>query len=49
MMVEEELIPVLYEEFNARYNERDITAREKMKKLIDSDENKVTNVFSTLL
>ena len=43
------MLPVLYEEFNDKYNERDNTAREKMRKLIDSDENKVTKVFSTFL
>ncbi|MGO5543091.1 DUF3990 domain-containing protein [Blautia sp. HCP3S3_H10_1] len=47
--MEDDLISVSFEEFNDRYNERDITAREKMRKLIDSDANKVTNVFSTLL
>ncbi len=34
--------------FNARYNHRDVTARKKMKDLVDSDANKVTRVFSTL-
>lgn len=38
-----------YDEFNARYNERDAQARARMRDLIDSDANKVTNVFSTLL
>lgn len=38
-----------YREFNARYNKRDSVARTKMRELIDSDANKVTNVFSTLL
>ena len=38
-----------YSEFNGKYNQRDITARQKMRELIDSDANKVTNVFSTLL
>ena len=28
--------------------ERDIMARKKMRDLVDSDANKVTNVFSTL-
>lgn len=46
--VENELISVEYEEFNKRYNFRDVTARERMKDLVDSDANKVTNVFSTL-
>lgn len=31
-----------------KYNERDIIARKKMRELVDSDANKVTNVFSTL-
>lgn len=33
---------------NEKYNERDINARKKMRELVDSDANKVTNVFSTL-
>lgn len=39
---------VEYAEFNEKYNQRDITARQKMRELIDSDANKVTKVFSTL-
>lgn len=46
---EDGLICVDYSEFNNRYNQRDITARQKMRELVDSDANKVTNVFSTLL
>ena len=46
--LENELISVEYEEFNKRYNFRDVIARERMKELVDSDANKVTNVFSTL-
>ena len=42
------LAAVPYEEFNAKYNERDSRARQNMRKLIDSDANKVTKVFSTL-
>ena len=38
-----------YGEFNAKYNERDAAARKKMRELVDSDANRVTNVFSTLL
>ena len=34
---------------NEKYNIRDIMARETMRNLIESDKNKVTNVFSTLL
>lgn len=47
--VEEDLLSVEFEEFNEKYNKRDVTARRNMKELIDSDKNKVTNVFSTLL
>ena len=46
--VEDGLISVDYSEFNERYNERDIIARKRMRELVDSDANKVTNVFSTL-
>mgnify|MGYP004620595427 FL=1 len=46
--IKENLMPVDYEEFRKKYNQRDISAREKMRKLVDSDANKVTNVFSTL-
>lgn len=35
--------------FNERYNQRDAKARNRMRALVDSDANKVTNVFSTLL
>ena len=45
----EGLTLVEYSEFNERYNERDIAARNKMRDLVDSDANKVTKVFSTLL
>lgn len=38
-----------YSEFNCRYNQRDTNARRRMRELVDSDANKVTNVFSTLL
>ena len=43
------LQPVDFMEFNLKYNTRDITARENMRELIDSDRNKVTKVFSTLI
>lgn len=43
-----ELLAVPYAEFNDRYNQRDITARKKMRDLVDSESNKVTKVFSTL-
>lgn len=43
------LISVDYNEFNPRYNQRDNNARIKMKELIDSDDNRLENVFSTLL
>lgn len=44
----DELAAVSYEEFNQKYNERDIDARRKMRNLVNSDANRVTNVFSTL-
>ena len=47
--IKADLISVNYDEFNAKYNERDKEARENMRRIIDSDANKVTNVFSTLL
>lgn len=47
--VENQLIRVDYSEFNEKYNERDIAARQNMRNLINSEENKVTNVFSTLI
>lgn len=46
--LEDELLNVKYEEFNEKYNLRDALARKNMRALIDSDANKVTNVFSTL-
>lgn len=46
--VTDEAMEVKYEEFNEKYNQRDASARKRMRELIDSDENKVTNVFSTL-
>lgn len=46
--IQPDLISVDYNEFNDKYNERDINARTNMRKLVDSDANKVTNVFSTL-
>lgn len=49
MEVEKGLVSVDYAEFNDKYNQRDITARKKMRELVDSDRNKVTKVFSTLL
>ena len=47
--IKEELTCVDFREFNEKYNERDVSAREKMRKLVDSDANKITNVFSTIL
>lgn len=46
--VEEDLLEVPYAEFNEKYNQRDLTARQKMRELVDSDANRVTKVFSTL-
>ena len=46
--IKDNLVAVEYEEFRKKYNQRDILAREKMRELVNSDANKVTNVFSTL-
>lgn len=46
--IKDELLLVDYTEFNDKYNQRDAAARNNMRRLIDSDENKVTKVFSTL-
>lgn len=46
--VEGASLKVNYAEFNAKYNDRDISSRENMRELINSDANKVTKVFSTL-
>ena len=42
-------VAVEYTEFNEKYNQRDVTARTRMRELVDSDANKVTKVFSTLI
>lgn len=47
--VKEGLISVDYDEFNEKYNTRDVNARKNMRDLINSDANEVTKVFSTLL
>ena len=46
--VKSDISIVNYDEFNERYNSRDIEARQKMRDLVNSDANKVTKVFSTL-
>lgn len=46
--LEDGLIAVQYAEFNEKYNQRDITARQKMRELVDSEANHVSTVFSTL-
>ena len=46
--VEADISMVNYDEFNAKYNLRDVEARQKMRDLVNSDVNKVTKVFSTL-
>lgn len=43
------LLPVAYSEFNQKYNQRDDSARKRLRDLVNSDANKVTNVFSTLI
>lgn len=47
--IKNNVFSVDYATFNDKYNQRDITARKRMKELIDSDRNKVMRVFSTLL
>ena len=47
--LKEELLSVDYMEFNDKYNQRDAESRKKMKDLVDSEKNKVINVFSTLI
>jgi hypothetical protein len=47
--LKEDLFSVPYNEFNEHYNLRDAAARENMRKLVDSELNKVTNVFSSLV
>lgn len=44
-----DLQSVSFGQYNEKYNKRDITARDNMRKLIDSDRNQVTKVFSTLV
>lgn len=46
--IDAELMSVNYNEFNDKYNQRDVVARKNMRELVNSDVNKVTNVFSTL-
>lgn len=46
--VKEGLQSVAYSQFHQKYNDRDLSVREKMRQLVDSDSNNVTNVFSTL-
>ncbi len=46
--VDGEIYAVKYDEFNEKYNQRDVTVRKNICELVDSDENKVINVFSTL-
>ncbi len=46
--IREGLLSVDYSEFNDKYNQRDVSVRENMRHLVDSDANKVTKVFSTL-
>lgn len=47
--IESDVLAVDYKEFNPKYNKRDAEAREKMRNLVNSDRNKVLNVFSTLV
>ena len=45
----ERCILILYNEFHQKYNYRDDIAQKKMRELVNSDANKVINVFSTLI
>lgn len=47
--ISEGLTEVDFQVFNSMYNKRDSNARQNMKKLINSDANKVVKVFSTLV
>ena len=47
--ISEGLFPVDYAEYNVKYNNRDSRARQNMRDLVNSDANKVTKVFSTLI
>lgn len=47
--IESEIMPVDYSEYNPLYCSRDISARDRMREMINSDYNKVINVFSTLI
>lgn len=46
--IKDDLTSVKYNEFNAKYNMRDVMARKRMRELVDSDANRVTKVFSAL-
>lgn len=43
------LLAVDYKKFNKQYMERDSMARNRMRELIDSEKNRIENVFSTLV
>ena len=47
--IHSDLALVNFQEFNTKYNQRDVYARQKMRELVESDANTVTKVFSTLL
>lgn len=46
--IKNDLVEVQYSEFNSKYKQRDITARQKMREQIDSDSNSLDKVFSVL-
>lgn len=46
--IKDDLTSVKYNEFNEKYNMRDVMARKRMRELVDSDANRVTKVFSAL-
>lgn len=46
--IKDDLTSVKYNEFNEKYNMRDVMARKRMRELVDFDANRVTKVFSAL-
>ena len=47
--IKTDLLSIDFKEFNDKYNARDINTRRNMLELIDSNKNKIKNVFSRLL
>ena len=47
--LKDEIIAVDYSTYNKHYNQRDSEARSRMRELVESDANRLENVFSTLI